>query len=578
MPGIPPPNQQPPDNEPPHKEVPGAGPPRDSSHDNASREEATREGPVAASDGDGKGNDAAGGTAQFRNERPGDKLAAIARTRNRNDLAIAVACTPAPDDDVEDHCALLGGRLGAGKGQTMKYCDIGIMLRRMPRFREDAETRGHVPMYTLMIIAGATESVADEHIGAVEAHLLEVFTPAKTDQALPGPFSVRNGLRRLIAEIEPEVTPPDDEESMHPRTAGEDLSIRTEGCGGNGDFGSLHAQLTRDRMAEFEAALTAVRDGVIRGGDECSWADALMHMARGTVRPRLVINIYRDVAGGPAWLDGAGWLDRVATEEWCDRATHMRLSGDSRIGGYVPGEAQKARVRGRDGTCRFPGCEVPAHKCDIDHIEPYDHENPGRGGPTDTRNLHCLCRRHHNLKTAGLWDVTKHADDSETWTSRDRSETLASVPTGPMSGLGRQTFDQRATRTAETLRAFNRKKLRDAADFGDMERRRKSAQDIADHERARENYRRAREAHPRKLREHAEYMEALRLAEDEGLPQPEEADARSLRLHKGWAPFTPGPVLLNPPASHRGRRKHRSTAEQPPRAPQPPPPIPGIPF
>lgn len=560
MPGIPPPNDNQPDDERPNLNQPDHTPPNTNQPN------------------DERPNPAPGNPARFRNERPGDPLAELARARNRGDLAIAVACTPDPDDDVEDHCALMGGRIGAGKGQTMKYCDVGIMLRRMPKFREDAESRGHVPMFTLIVIAKATESVDDSHIPALEAHLLAAFTPAKIDQALPGPFSVRNGLRRLINELEPEVTPPDDDESVHPRTDGEGLSIQTDGLGETADFGMLKALLTRDRMVELEAALTAVRDEIIRGGEECTWPDALIHMARGTVRPRMVINIYRDAAGGPAWLEGAGWLDRVATEEWCGRATHMRWSGDSRIGGYVPGEAQKARVRGRDGTCRFPGCETPAHKCDIDHIQPYDHDDPAAGGPTDTRNLHCLCRRHHNLKSAGLWDVTKHADDSETWTSRDGSETLASVPTGPMAGLGRQTFDQRATRTAETLRSFNRSKMRDAADFEEMKRATKAARDQAAHDEAHENYRRDMADHPRKLREHAEYMEALRLAEDEGWAQPEDPDARALRIHRSWAPFTPGPVLLNPPLSPRGRRKHRSSAEQPPRAPQPPPPIPGIPF
>ncbi len=33
--------------------------------------------------------------------------------------------------------------------------------------------------------------------------------------------------------------------------------------------------------------------------------------------------------------------------------------------------------------------------------------NPKQGGPTDTENLHCLCRRHHNLKTHGGWDIDR---------------------------------------------------------------------------------------------------------------------------------------------------------------------------
>ena len=48
-------------------------------------------------------------------------------------------------------------------------------------------------------------------------------------------------------------------------------------------------------------------------------------------------------------------------------------------------------------TCRFPGCDEPAHHCDIDHTIAYP------AGPTQASNLKCLCRKHHLLKTFGGW-------------------------------------------------------------------------------------------------------------------------------------------------------------------------------
>ncbi|MFZ1288422.1 MAG: HNH endonuclease signature motif containing protein, partial [Candidatus Phosphoribacter sp.] len=50
---------------------------------------------------------------------------------------------------------------------------------------------------------------------------------------------------------------------------------------------------------------------------------------------------------------------------------------------YRPGAELARLVRARDGTCRFPGCGMPAERCDIDHAIPFPH------GPTDVRNLHC---------------------------------------------------------------------------------------------------------------------------------------------------------------------------------------------
>jgi hypothetical protein len=80
---------------------------------------------------------------------------------------------------------------------------------------------------------------------------------------------------------------------------------------------------------------------------------------------------------------------------------------------YRPSATLAAFVRARDLTCRFPGCRVPASRCDIDHVVPYPI------GGTHASNLVCLCRKHHLLKTfwVGDWSLTLAADGSATWTS-----------------------------------------------------------------------------------------------------------------------------------------------------------------
>ncbi|MBV9952359.1 MAG: HNH endonuclease, partial [Acidimicrobiia bacterium] len=42
------------------------------------------------------------------------------------------------------------------------------------------------------------------------------------------------------------------------------------------------------------------------------------------------------------------------------------------------------------------------------------------GGPTDTDNLCCLCRRHHRMLHNGLIGITGHADDPDGLTVTDR--------------------------------------------------------------------------------------------------------------------------------------------------------------
>jgi hypothetical protein len=73
---------------------------------------------------------------------------------------------------------------------------------------------------------------------------------------------------------------------------------------------------------------------------------------------------------------------------------------------YRPTPAQYRFVRTRDRTCRHPGCRSRAAWADLDHVVAH-----GEGGATDCRNLCCLCRRHHRLKThAPGWRFVMTAD------------------------------------------------------------------------------------------------------------------------------------------------------------------------
>ncbi|MEN3221559.1 DUF222 domain-containing protein [Mycolicibacterium porcinum] len=60
---------------------------------------------------------------------------------------------------------------------------------------------------------------------------------------------------------------------------------------------------------------------------------------------------------------------------------------------YRPSVALSEFIRWRDLTCRFPGCDTPVQRCDIDHTVPYPH------GPTHPSNTKLYCRAHHLLKT-----------------------------------------------------------------------------------------------------------------------------------------------------------------------------------
>ena len=80
---------------------------------------------------------------------------------------------------------------------------------------------------------------------------------------------------------------------------------------------------------------------------------------------------------------------------------------------YLASDLQKLILKLRDGTCRFPGCERPAERCECDHATSWC-----AGGRTDLANLGPLCKHHHQLKTHCGWQIiASYPDGSCTWRS-----------------------------------------------------------------------------------------------------------------------------------------------------------------
>lgn len=61
--------------------------------------------------------------------------------------------------------------------------------------------------------------------------------------------------------------------------------------------------------------------------------------------------------------------------------------------GYRPNTTLTEFLRWRDLTCRWPGCDKPVQRCDVDHTVPWPY------GPTHPSNTKHYCRIHHIVKT-----------------------------------------------------------------------------------------------------------------------------------------------------------------------------------
>lgn len=70
---------------------------------------------------------------------------------------------------------------------------------------------------------------------------------------------------------------------------------------------------------------------------------------------------------------------------------------------YRPKQDVRDQVVTAYPTCIFTGCSRPSRCCDLDHLVPFHHAHPDRGGATNSANLFPVCRLHHRLKTSGGW-------------------------------------------------------------------------------------------------------------------------------------------------------------------------------
>ncbi|MEH6796961.1 MAG: DUF222 domain-containing protein [Rhodococcus sp. (in: high G+C Gram-positive bacteria)] len=84
---------------------------------------------------------------------------------------------------------------------------------------------------------------------------------------------------------------------------------------------------------------------------------------------------------------------------------------------YRPAARVAAFVRAAYRTCTFPNCDVPSARCQIDHLVPFDHDDPERGGWTIVTNLQPVCVFHHQAKTSGAWSTVMLADGAILWSN-----------------------------------------------------------------------------------------------------------------------------------------------------------------
>jgi hypothetical protein len=294
---------------------------------------------------------------------------------------------------------------------------------------------GHISYVQAQAVAEQLEVVDDEVAGQVEAALVDKLPTQAAGRT-------RAALRREIHRADPEGA-----ERLHQMRARERMVKHHPEDDGMALFGAvLPAQQTAlmERAVDMRAAAyaddgrtldqkraDALFDLVVNqpGAVSASGDGEAKRRTAVVVQVTVPFDILLGTDEGPAELKGYGPITAGQARElaFAPGTVWRRLLTQPETGllvktdptTYRPTAETERHVIARDQYCAFPSCRMPAHRCDLDHITPFNHRHPELGGQTVPDNLQPLCRRHHRLKTHHPgWKVTRdpHAGISK-WTA-----------------------------------------------------------------------------------------------------------------------------------------------------------------
>lgn len=326
---------------------------------------------------------------------------------------------PEDGNDIDTVLQIAATLTGETLGRTRRYLHAAATLEELPSLLKQVRARGHLSMERLFFVHAALVGVPKEILERLDPLLCEFFTATSRQQVLPGETAIKHFIRAQMLDLCPDVLEQQEEEKPAPET--DALRFRAHADGS----GRINISLTHDEAHELHKIIQSVAKK-----EDVSAKEALLMLARKQTKAKIVLTLWGPQHGEPEYLHGAGFMKKSSQLLWKDRITHtLDLRGaDSAVSeGHDPTAAQAAYVRGRDGTCRAPGCQVSAEECDLDHVIEYD-----LGGLTTASNLQCLCRKHHNQKSDGRIRVFMHHRGTCRW-FYPNGRSVSTQPCGPLA-------------------------------------------------------------------------------------------------------------------------------------------------
>ncbi len=288
-------------------------------------------------------------------------------------------------DPTEEVAAEISAAQNISRARAVGQIHYGRTLwERLPQVAK-VFASGVIDFRMVSTIIARTENVADEVIAQLDA---AIARHAEKWMKLSGP-KLRDRVDLWVAKFDPagvRVPPKIDEDRY--------VEIVPTEVGMAGVFGNIHAAdgaaldqrldalaatvcehdpRTREQrradacgpLARGEATLACGcgRDDCPAGAERNAAADAVIHL----LAEQATIDGTSDK---PGYLPGFGILPAESVHEIATSAKLKPLvvpTGVAADPGYRPTTATAEFIRWRDLTCRWPGCDRPAEKSDIDH-------------------------------------------------------------------------------------------------------------------------------------------------------------------------------------------------------------------
>jgi hypothetical protein len=162
-----------------------------------------------------------------------------------------------------------------------------------------------------------------------------------------------------------------------------------------------HDPRDKGQLRSAAAGALARREATLAcgcGRDDCA---ATTERAAAEAAAAAVIHVLAEqgtvegTSDAPGFVPGFGMLPAESVRELAATATlkPVRIPVGPPDPGYRPSAITREFTQWRDLTCRWPGCDRPVAKCDLDHTVPYP------AGFTHPSDLKHYCGMHHLIKT-----------------------------------------------------------------------------------------------------------------------------------------------------------------------------------